>query len=95
MRWSYSASRSFRQCQRQWFFKNIVASARANEPLRRRAYLLSKLQSVSAWRGKVVDDIISKTLVPSLSLSVHHPDGGWLSERLLLPATTNLRLLEQ
>ena len=67
MRWSYSASRSFRQCQRQWFFKNIVASARANEPLRRRVYLLSKLQSVSAWRGKVVDDVISKTLIPSLN----------------------------
>jgi hypothetical protein len=67
MRWSYSASRSFRQCQRQWFFKNIVASARANEPLRRRVYLLSKLQSVSAWRGRVVDDVISKMLIPSLN----------------------------
>jgi hypothetical protein len=67
MRWSYSASRSFRQCQRQWFFKNIVASARSNEPLRRRVYLLSKLQSMSAWRGKVVDDVISKTLVPGLN----------------------------
>jgi hypothetical protein len=67
MRWSYSASRSFRQCQRQWFFKNIVASARANEPFRRRLYLLSKLQSVSAWRGKVVDDVISKTLIPGLN----------------------------
>jgi hypothetical protein len=67
MRWSYSASRSFRQCQRQWFFKNIVASARSSEPVRRRAYLLSKLQSVSAWRGKVVDEVISKTLIPSLN----------------------------
>jgi hypothetical protein len=67
MRWSYSASRSFRQCQRQWFFKNIVASARANEPLRRRIYLLSKLQSVSSWRGRLVDDVISKTLIPSLN----------------------------
>lgn len=66
MRWSYSASRSFRQCQRQWYFKNIVASARAKEPFRRRAYLLSKLQSVSAWRGKIVDDVISKTIIPSL-----------------------------
>jgi hypothetical protein len=67
MRWSYSASRSFRQCQRQWYFKNIVASARANEPIRRRAYVLSKLQSVSAWRGKIVDNVISKTIIPSLN----------------------------
>jgi hypothetical protein len=68
MRWSYSASRSFRECQRQWFFKNIVASARATEPFRRRVYLLSKLQSVSAWRGKIVDNVISKTLIPGLNL---------------------------
>ena len=70
MRWSYSASRSFRQCQRQWFFKNIVASAKAKDPFRRRAYLLSKLQSISAWRGKIVDDVLSKTLIPNLNRDV-------------------------
>ncbi len=66
MRWSYSASRSFRQCQRQWFFKNIVANAKAKDPFRRRAYLLGKLQSISAWRGRIVDDVISNTIIPSL-----------------------------
>lgn len=67
MRWSYSASRSFRQCQRQWYFKNVMANARTNDPLRKRAYLLGKLQSISAWRGKIVDDVISKTLIPKLN----------------------------
>lgn len=67
MRWSYSASRSFRQCQRQWFFKNVVASARAKDPVRKRAYLLSKLQSVSAWRGRIVDDVISNFIIPQLN----------------------------
>jgi hypothetical protein len=67
MRWSYSASRNFKQCQRQWYFKNVVANAKAKEPLRRRAYLLSKLQSVSSWRGKIVDDVISKTIVPGIN----------------------------
>jgi hypothetical protein len=68
MKWSYSASRSFKQCQRQWYFKNIVASGTARrDELRRRAYLLSKLQSVSAWRGKIVDDVISELIVPSLN----------------------------
>ncbi len=67
MRWSYSASRSFRQCQRQWYFKNIVASAKAKDPLRKRAYLLSKLQSVSAWRGRIVDDVISNVIVPCIN----------------------------
>ena len=67
MRWSYSASRSFRQCQRQWFFKNVVASATAKDPFRKRAYLLSKLQSISAWRGRIVDEVISKTLIPNIN----------------------------
>ncbi len=68
MKWSYSASRSFKQCQRQWYFKNIMASGTSKkDPARKRAYLLGKLQSVSAWRGKIVDDVISGTIVPCLN----------------------------
>lgn len=70
MRWSYSASRSFRQCQRQWFFKTVAASARAKDPFRKRAYLLSKLQSISAWRGKIVDDVISNTIIPKVNRGI-------------------------
>jgi PD-(D/E)XK nuclease superfamily len=70
MRWSYSASRSFKQCQRQWFFKNIVASARSKDTFRRRVYLLSKLQSISAWRGKIVDHVISETIIPSVNRKI-------------------------
>ena len=70
MRWSYSASRSFHQCQRQWFFKNVAASARAKDPFRKRAYLLGKLQSISAWRGSIVDDVISKLIIPNVN---HRP----------------------
>ena len=70
MRWSYSASRSFRQCQRQWFFKNIAANARAKDSSRKRAYLLGKLQSISAWRGSIVDYVLSETLIPNLNHGV-------------------------
>ncbi|MFB3779526.1 MAG: PD-(D/E)XK nuclease family protein [Bryobacteraceae bacterium] len=66
MRWSFSAARSFRQCQRGWFFKTCFANARAKDPDRREAHLLSKLQSVSGWRGKLVDRIISEQLVEAL-----------------------------
>jgi hypothetical protein len=67
MRWSYSASRTFRQCQRSWYFKNAMASARANDAHRRRAYRLSKLRTLSAWRGQIVDDAISTLIVPALN----------------------------
>ena len=70
MWWSYSASRSLRRCQRQWFFKNVMASATAKDPSRRQASLLGKLQSISAWRGSIVDKVISKTLIPNLNRGI-------------------------
>jgi PD-(D/E)XK nuclease superfamily len=64
--WSISESRTFRRCQRQWYYKNVLASPKAKEPSRREAYLLSKLQSLSAWRGQVVDSVISDQIVPAI-----------------------------
>ncbi len=67
MIWSFSKSRIFRKCQRQWFYKACFASPRSKEPARREAYLLSKLQSVSAWRGQIVDTVVEQVLVPALN----------------------------
>jgi hypothetical protein len=64
MIWSFYHSRMFRTCQRQWYLKTIMASATANHPLRREAFLLSKLQSIAAWRGSLVDAIISDRMIP-------------------------------
>lgn len=67
MIWSFSNSHLFRKCQRQWYFKTHVANANAKKiPLQREAYLLSKLQSIAAWRGSVVDHVISRRVVPAL-----------------------------
>ena len=67
MIWSYSSARTFTGCQRQWYFKNIVADARAADGLAREAYLLSKLQSIHAWRGYIVDKIISDQIIGALN----------------------------
>lgn len=65
--WSFSNSRLFGKCQRAWFYKNHVANANATKnPLQREAYILSKLQSIFAWRGRIVDDVISERIVPAL-----------------------------
>jgi hypothetical protein len=61
--WSVSDSRVFRRCPRQWYYKHIVANAIAKDEYRRKMYLLSKLQSVSAWRGQIVDDTISNFVI--------------------------------
>ncbi len=65
--WSFSLARTFERCQRQWYFKSHVASAQAKrDPNRRQAFLLSKLQSLEAWRGSLVDVVISNYVVPEL-----------------------------
>lgn len=66
MTWSHSAAKQFRQCQRQWYYKNRLANHKSRDPLRREAYLLSKLNTLSAWRGKLVDHVITKYVLPQI-----------------------------
>jgi hypothetical protein len=67
MIWSFTAHRTFRKCQRQWYYKHIFASSLAKDPERRKAALLGKLESIQAWRGKIVDTVISQDILPSIS----------------------------
>jgi hypothetical protein len=66
MFWSISESRTFKRCQRWWYYKNFFASPTAKDPVRHTAYLLGKLQSISAWRGNLVDAVISETVLPAV-----------------------------
>lgn len=66
MIWSVSTAKIFERCQRQWFFKTCLANARAKDESRHRAYLLSKLRSISAWRGVLVDQVLSQEVIPAL-----------------------------
>lgn len=65
LRWSFSHSRTFGRCPRQWFFATQLSRWNARDPLGREAFLLSKLQSVSAWRGSLVDAIICDEIIPA------------------------------
>lgn len=72
MIWSFSDSRTFRVCQRKWYFDAVVANAIAKkEPIRREVYLLSKLQGLSSWRGNLVDFVISEHIVRGLTNRRH------------------------
>ena len=71
--WSYTGSRLFRRCQRQWNYKTKFGHHRAKDARRQEAYLLSKLQTLEAWRGSLVDDVITKKIVPLLKprIAIH------------------------
>jgi hypothetical protein len=65
--WSVSEAKTFRRCQRQWYFKHRLASPKATKQMQKRAaYLLGSLQSVAAWRGQVVDTVVEHVVVPRL-----------------------------
>lgn len=66
MIWSYSTYRQFLKCPRQWFYKNLLANANAKDLMRKEAYYLSQLKSISAWRGDVVDKTISSYIVSNM-----------------------------
>ncbi len=71
MIWSFSSDKMFRRCQRQWFYKTTYGNGNAKKVrARREAYLLSKLQTIGALRGNVVDDALSNRLVRSLNRGV-------------------------
>ncbi|RWJ43117.1 PD-(D/E)XK nuclease family protein [Mesorhizobium sp.] len=62
MKWSYSGGRSIRACQRQWYYRNIVGVGQAKAPDRRRVHILGKTDSISGWRGRLVDTLISEEI---------------------------------
>lgn len=68
MYWSYSTSKLFRRCPRQWFYFQKFASALSKDPERKFAYALKKLTTVSQWRGTLVDLVVSEILLPGLRL---------------------------
>lgn len=81
--WSITGYKQFKRCQRQWYYKNIVADARVkNDPFRKEVTILSKLQTLEAWRGKIVDDIISGLLVNAINNKTPIKKEFFLSEAM-------------
>lgn len=64
--WSVSAAKSFEKCNRQWYFHYVMAHHNAKDKNRKEAYILSKLQGIYAWRGSLVDFVVSQYFLPLL-----------------------------
>ncbi len=68
MKWSVTAAKQFDRCQRPWFYKKIMADGKVKrDPLRIEATRLGRLKTVHAWRGLVVDHVISDLVIPALN----------------------------
>lgn len=62
--WSYTTVNAFRQCNRKFYFSSILATHGRKDPLRRKAYELKIMKSLSMWAGDVVDKFMEKTVIP-------------------------------
>lgn len=66
MIWSISSFKQFQRCQRKWFLDEKVGSRSNKDAFRKEIYLLSQLESIEAWRGKIVDYTISEFVIPKI-----------------------------
>jgi hypothetical protein len=67
MKWSFSTSRVFFECPRKWYYREVFADSTSDDALRKEAFLLKQLSNLRAWRGKLVDQVISRFLIPALN----------------------------
>ena len=65
---THTGYKLFQRCELQWYLKHIVADGRVkNDPFRREVTILAKLDTLEAWRGKIVDDVVSRLLVNAVN----------------------------
>ena len=74
MNWSFSKYREFKKCQRKWFLNEKVGSRSNKDEFRREIYLLSQLESVDAWRGKIVDYTIGEFIIPRIKKRINQDE---------------------
>ena len=75
MGWSFSQYIIFKECPRKWYFAYKLANPLATkEAIRKEAFYLKQLKTIDAWRGIIVDKVISDKIIPSvggLPVSLH------------------------
>jgi len=89
MIWSFSAHNAFKRCQRQWYYKSVYAHWNAKDPERKEAWRLSKLVSMPAWRGNIVDGVISRFVIPA------HNEGQTLTYKQTLEKAKRIFLSQR
>lgn len=66
IKWSFSADKCFRRCQRQYFLQYLAAWHSTKDPLRREAFLLKQVKTPELWHGNLIHRGIELHVVPAL-----------------------------
>jgi hypothetical protein len=67
VKWSYTAVNTLRQCNRKYYFSNVLATHGRKVPVRRKAYELKSMQNLTMWRGSVVDKFMETVVIPLIN----------------------------
>lgn len=62
--WNISKLTVVRQCHRKLYFNYEVAHHAFTHPFRRKAFELSKVQTLKMWTGSVIDYAVAKMIIP-------------------------------
>lgn len=67
MKWSVSTTKMFQYCPRKYYYQQIVADKKSDEPRAKESVYLRSLQNFHAWRGNLVDNVISRYIAPRIN----------------------------
>ena len=74
IKWSFSADRCMRRCQRQYFLQHVAAWHNARDPVRKESFLLKQVKTLELWTGSLVHRGIELFVVPAFQ--ANRP-AGW------------------
>lgn len=67
MNWSVSTTKLFQSCPRKYYYQQILAKGDSEDPRVRESMQLKQLNNLYAWRGSLVDGVISRFVVPKIN----------------------------
>ncbi len=67
VKWSYTAVNTLRECNRKYYFSNVLATHGRKNPLRRKAYELKNMQNLTMWKGSVIDKFMETVIIPLIN----------------------------
>lgn len=65
--WDNTAVNNLRECNRKYYFSQLLASKTRSHALPRKVHELKKMQNLSMWQGSVVDHFMETVIIPKIA----------------------------
>jgi hypothetical protein len=67
VQWDNTAVNTLQECNRKYYFSQLLASKSRSNPLQRKVHELKKMQTLSMWQGSVIDKFMENVVIPKIS----------------------------